>query len=205
MENFLLPDEIILKILGYLGLSALIQCAKVSKRFNTICKDKSLSYRSSTLVMKDLTVNDQKYINAILIARPYMKKVTICSISCEGVIETKLSEKLVRRIFLGPKSCCMKKKKEVFKALGASVRMMYTSENIKNVIELGLFYFMPICKYEFQHRRYNCRCYSNLAESILKINWIVLKIHWGFQPRSDQLLHAIASIGIVHIYCINWP
>ena len=170
MENFLLPNEIVLKILGYLGLGALIQCAKVSKRFNTLCKDKSLSYRSSTLVIKDLAVNDQKYINDILIARPYIKKVTIWSISCEGVIETRLSEKLVRRTFLGPKSCCMKKKKEVFKALGASVRVMYTSENIKNVIELGLFYFMPICKYKVQHRGYNCRCYGNLAKSIMKIN-----------------------------------
>ena len=45
MENFLLPNEIVLKILGYLGLDDLTQCARVSKRFNTICKDKSLSYR----------------------------------------------------------------------------------------------------------------------------------------------------------------
>ena len=169
MEFFLLPNEIVLKIVGYLGLGDLIQCAKVSKRFNTICKDKSLSYRSSTLIINDLTVNDQKFINGILIARPYMKKVTIWSISCEGVIQTRLSEKLVKMTFLGPKSYCMKKKKEVLKALGASVRVMYARGNIKNEIEIGLFYFMPTCKYEVQHRKYNCRCYGNLAESIMKI------------------------------------
>ena len=56
MENFLFPDEIVLKIFGYLGLGELIQCSKVSKRFNTICKDNSLGYRSSMLIMKDLMV-----------------------------------------------------------------------------------------------------------------------------------------------------
>ena len=170
MENFLLPNEIVLKILGYLGLGDLIQCAKVSKRFNSICNDKSLSYRSSTLIINDLTVNDQKFINSILIARPHMKKVTIWSISCEGVIQTSLSENLVRKTFVGPKSYCSKKKTEVLKALGASARVMHTHDNIKNAIELGLFYFMPTCKYKVQHRKYNCRCYGNLAESIRKIN-----------------------------------
>ena len=75
MENFLFPDEIVLKILRYLGLGELIQCAKVSRRFNTICKDKSLSYRSSLLIMKDLKVEDQKYFNNILITRPEVKMV----------------------------------------------------------------------------------------------------------------------------------
>ena len=170
MQNFLLPEEIVLKILDYLSLSELIQCARVSRRFNRICKDRSLRYRSSTLIIKDLTLNDQKYINNILKKHEYMKKVIIWSISCEGVIKTKLSEKSVRMTFLGPKSYCMKKKKEVLKALGASVRVMYARGNIKNEIEIGLFYFMPTCKYEVQHRKYNCRCYGNLAESIMKIN-----------------------------------
>ena len=66
MENFLFPDEIVLKIFGYLGLSELIQCAKVSRRFNTICKDNSLGYRSSMLIMKDLMVEDHKYLSKIL-------------------------------------------------------------------------------------------------------------------------------------------
>ena len=94
MENFLFPDEIVLKILGYLGLGELIQCAKVSRRFNTICKDKSLSYRSSLLIMKDLTVEDQKIINNILITRP-ITKVVINSVSWEGGDETRLSGKVV--------------------------------------------------------------------------------------------------------------
>ena len=42
MDN--LPNEIVLQILGYLNLGELIQCARVSKRFNSICKDNSLSY-----------------------------------------------------------------------------------------------------------------------------------------------------------------
>jgi hypothetical protein len=73
MEN--LPDEIVLKILGYLGLGQLIQCARVSKSLNNICKDRSLSYRSSMLVMKNLTVKVRKSIVDILIARPQVKKV----------------------------------------------------------------------------------------------------------------------------------
>ena len=146
MENFLLPNEIVLNILGYLGLGDLIQCAKVSKRFNTICKDKSLSYRSSMLVVKGLTVKDQKFINDILIARPYMKKVTIWTISWEGDIETRLSEKLVTMTFQGPNCYCMKKKTEVLKAMGASARVMYTRHGhdiYYNQIDLGLFYYMP--------------------------------------------------------------
>ena len=90
MENFIFPDEIVLKIFGYLGLGELIQCSKVSRRFNTICKDKSLNYRSSMLIMKDLRVEDQKIINNILIARP-ITKVVIHSVSWEGGGETRLS------------------------------------------------------------------------------------------------------------------
>ena len=170
MENFPLPEEIVSKILGYLSLSELMQCARVSRRFNRICKDRSLSYRSSTLIIKDLTLYDQKCINDILKKHENMKKVIISSIYCEGVIETKLSEKSVKMTFLGPKSYCMEKKKEVLKALGASARVMYARGNIKNEIEIGLFYFMPTCIDEVQHRKYNCRCYGNLAESIKKIN-----------------------------------
>ena len=73
MEN--LPDEIVLKILGYLGLGQLIQCARVSKSLNNICKDRSLSYRSSMIVMKKLTVKVRKSIVNVLIARPQVKKV----------------------------------------------------------------------------------------------------------------------------------
>ena len=77
MENLSLPDEIILKILGYLSLGELIQCARVSKRLSTICNDKSLSYTSNMLAMKDLTVKDRKSIIDILTARPEVREVTI--------------------------------------------------------------------------------------------------------------------------------
>ena len=94
IENIHLPDEIILKILSYLSLGELIQCAKVSRRFETICKDKSLSYRSSLLIIKDLTVEDQKIINDVLNTRP-ITKVVIHSVSWEGGDETRLSGKVV--------------------------------------------------------------------------------------------------------------
>ena len=54
MESLPFPDEIMLKIFGYLSLGQLIQCARVSKRWNNICEDRSLSYRLSMLVMKKL-------------------------------------------------------------------------------------------------------------------------------------------------------
>ena len=75
MDN--LPNEIVLQILSYLNLGELIQCARVSKRLKTICKDKSLSYGSNMLAMKDLTVNDRKSIIDYLISRPEVREVTI--------------------------------------------------------------------------------------------------------------------------------
>ena len=81
MESLPFPDEIVLKILGYLSLSQLIQCARVSKRLNTICKDGSLSYGSSMLAMKDLTVKDWKSIIDMVIARPEVTEVRISSIT----------------------------------------------------------------------------------------------------------------------------
>ena len=148
MENFLLPNEIVLKILGYLGLGELIQCAKASKRFNIICKDKSLGYRSSMLIMKDLTVDDQKFVNSFLIARPECKEVTIHFISLEGKLETKLLRESVKWTFMGPKRYCMEKKMKVLKSQGASISCNFgvsTSEvhdNI-NTLELELYYHMP--------------------------------------------------------------
>ena len=75
MERFPFADEIVLKILGYLSLGELIQCARVCKSLNTICKDHSLSYSSSMLAMKDLTAKDQKSIIDILIAEPEVTEV----------------------------------------------------------------------------------------------------------------------------------
>ena len=132
MEN--VPNEIVLKILGYLGLVDLIQCVKVSKRFNTICRDKSLSYRSSTLIIKDLTVNDQKFINNFLIAIPEIKEVTIHSISLEGDLESRLSRESVKWTFMGPKRYCMEKKMKVLKSQGASVLVMRGDGRTRNMI-----------------------------------------------------------------------
>ena len=160
MENFLLPNENFLKILGYHGLGDLIQCAKVSKRFNIICKDKSLGYRSSMLIMKDLTVDDQKFVNDFLIARPEFKEVIIHSISLEGNLETRLSRESVKLTFMGPKRYCMEKKMKVLKSQGASVCVMQVDVRARNVmkslailtsevhininmLELELYYHMP--------------------------------------------------------------
>ena len=80
MDN--LPNEIVLQILSYLNLGELIQCARVSNRLRTICKDKSLSYGSNMLAMKDLTVNDRKSIIDYLIARPKVREVRISKLYC---------------------------------------------------------------------------------------------------------------------------
>ena len=98
MENLPFSDEIVLKILGYLSLGQLIQCARVSKRLNTICKDKSLSYRSNMIKMNDLTVKDRNSIINILIARPKVKEVIISSwkrARISGVSETQKSTGLI--------------------------------------------------------------------------------------------------------------
>ena len=75
MDN--LPNEIVLKILGYLSLGELIQCARVSKRLNELCEDKSLSYTSNMLVMQGLTVKSRKSIIDTLIANPELTEVNI--------------------------------------------------------------------------------------------------------------------------------
>ena len=90
MENFLFPDEIVLKIFSYLNLGQLIQCARVSKRFNNIVKDKSLNYTSMMLAMKDLTAKDRKVIIDILLVRPKVKKVKISKINWHGVLQRKI-------------------------------------------------------------------------------------------------------------------
>ena len=48
-ENLPLPDEIILRIFGYLDLKDLDQCARVSKRVRQICLDDSLKYNEFLL------------------------------------------------------------------------------------------------------------------------------------------------------------
>ena len=90
MENLPLPDEIVLKIFSYLNLGQLIQCARVSKRFNNIVKDKSLNYSSMMLAMKDLTAKDRKVIIDILLVRPKVKKVKISKINWHGVLQRKI-------------------------------------------------------------------------------------------------------------------
>ena len=48
IENLPFPDEILLKIIGYLNVIDLRKCAQVSKRLQKICMDKSLIlFRSS--------------------------------------------------------------------------------------------------------------------------------------------------------------
>ena len=153
MENFLFPDEIVLKILGYLGLGELIQCSKVSRRFNTICKDKSLGYRSSMLIVKDLEEEDQECINKIIIARPEMTKVVIDSVYWEEDNGKILSRAMAKRKFLGPKSYCLAKKRKVLKALGASVCVNNFRKGApyscfqRRPLEIGLFYYMPTLFY----------------------------------------------------------
>ena len=142
MENFVFPDEIVLKIFSYLSLSELIQCSKVSRRFNTICKDKSLSYGSSMLIMKDLTVENQKCVYNFLTASPEFTKVVIDSVSWKEGNGTRLSEEMSKRKFVGPKKYCLEKKKKVLKALGASVRVRSAKMISYRKLEIELFYYL---------------------------------------------------------------
>ena len=162
MENFLFPNEIVLKIFGYLGLGELIQCSKVSRRFNTICKDKSLGYGSSRLIMKDLTREDQKHINRILIARPKLTKLEIYSVSWEEGDGKRLSVAMAKKQFLGPKSYSLAKKQKVLKALGASghVKNLRIQHSRKTQI---------IKRYQIPFKEWRCASYSNIPRQPLKI------------------------------------
>ena len=129
--------------------------------------------------MKDLGAEDQKYINKILIARPELTKVEIHSITWEQLEEDdekRLSKAMASRKFLGPKSYCLKKKKKVLKALGASVHVQfllknmdagplrtmmvddyptwYQSDNLgrRRPLEIGLSYYMPTLRSEIDKR-----------------------------------------------------
>lgn len=50
-----LPDEVLLKIVSYLNLKGLAQCAQVSKRLRNICKDESL--------WETITLNENLYLD----------------------------------------------------------------------------------------------------------------------------------------------
>ena len=120
------------------------------------------------LIIKDLGVEDQNYINNILIARPELTKVEIHSVSWEEGDGKRLSGAMATRKFVGPKSYCMAKKKRVLKALGASVnvknfRIQYSRKRMifesratfyadylasystfpRQPLEIGLCYSMP--------------------------------------------------------------
>ena len=90
MDN--LPYEIVLQILGYISLGELFQCARVSKRLNAICEDKSLSYRSNMLVMQVLTVKGRKSIIDALIANPELTEVNISPKSLEWGVDAEILE-----------------------------------------------------------------------------------------------------------------
>ena len=102
MENLPFPDEIVLKILDYLSLGEIIQCARVCKSLNTICKDHSLSYSSSMLAMKDLTAKDQKSIIDILIAEPEVTDVRMRITSRKNIRaeDHRLHEKAVLHVMI---------------------------------------------------------------------------------------------------------
>ena len=125
----MLPNEIVLKILGYLSLGDLTQCCKVSKRFNTICKDKSLSYSLIMLVMKSLPEKDQKSVRDSLINT----KMTFCAGSWTGSLQTRHSDW---------KSLGIYEIAETLQTLGASVRVRHELLS-NNELWLEVIYCMP--------------------------------------------------------------
>ena len=72
LENFPLPNEIFLQILGYLDGKDLEQCVKVSKRFKDICKIRQLDVRKRTRVRAHVR---------------FIKKPHICPLCDIGFIE----------------------------------------------------------------------------------------------------------------------
>ena len=92
MENLPMPDEILLKILGYLNLGDLIACSKVSKRVKGICLDKNLSYHTYHSAISYLCLQDEKKIMTILKDKPSI-------LETEVEVSTKTPEKTCK-IFL---------------------------------------------------------------------------------------------------------
>ena len=70
IENLPMPDEILLKILGYLNLGDLISCSKVSKRVKGVCLDKTLSYHTYHSAISYLCLQDEKIIMNVLKYKP---------------------------------------------------------------------------------------------------------------------------------------
>ena len=60
LEDFPLPNEILLQILGYLQGKDLEQCAKVSKRFKEICEIRQLEVRKCTRLRAHLRIYREK-------------------------------------------------------------------------------------------------------------------------------------------------
>ena len=56
MENLPFPDEIMLKILGYLNIFDLAKCAEVSKQLTNICEDKEFQYGELKKIFKNSTL-----------------------------------------------------------------------------------------------------------------------------------------------------
>ena len=90
MENLPLPDEILLKILGYLNLGDLIECSKVSKRLKGVCLDKTLSYHTYHSAIIHLSLQDVKIIINVL-------KVSPSIMETELEVSTKTPEKTKKR------------------------------------------------------------------------------------------------------------
>jgi hypothetical protein len=53
MEDLPFPDEIVLKILGYLNIFDLAKCAQVSKQLMNICEDKEFQYCELKKIFKN--------------------------------------------------------------------------------------------------------------------------------------------------------
>ena len=69
MENLPFPDEIILKILGYLSGFDLAKCAQVSKGLNRICEDRKLQHyhewKIRKLKIRKLLTEYHKHLDAM--------------------------------------------------------------------------------------------------------------------------------------------
>ena len=85
-ENLPMPDEILIKILGYLNLGDLIECSQVSKRLKEVCLDKTLSYHTYHSAVSDLCLQDQKIIMNVVKDKPSILETEV-SIKIPGKLQ----------------------------------------------------------------------------------------------------------------------
>ena len=73
-----LPDEILLKTFSYLNILDIGECVMVSKRFQRICKDKSLNYNENHTIPSLYKRTTSYYLKQLINLGEYGKAMGFC-------------------------------------------------------------------------------------------------------------------------------